>query len=411
MKNIDGKAKVLGIVAEYNPWHRGHEYQLKQAMKISGAEYSVGIMNGNFTQRGEPALLDKWTRAEMALKGGIDLVVELPFYYGCNSAEYFAKGAVKLMVNSGIVTHMGFGSESGNMDAIREIADVLAHEPLEFKKLLGEKLNEGYSFPKARMKALSEFCKSDCAEMLLSPNNILAVEYVKQLIKHNSSIKPVTVKREGGGYHDTNRCQIASATAIRKALKELKEMHLSPACRENAILEIRNMVPESTFEILMREKDSLIFKDDKKFFDLLRHVILRDTDLAETFSAAEGIENVFQKNVRMCSDRNELIEQVKSKRYTYAGISRTATQMVMNYKKNEKEPSYIRILGFTEKGRELLKLMKKSISDEYTLITNVNKFQGDMSLDIRATDVYNMLSDRDLYKNSDFVKKPVIINK
>ena len=142
MENINGKTKgktkVLGIVAEYNPWHKGHKYQLEESMKLCRAEYSVGIMNGDFTQRGEPALLDKWTRAEMALAGGLDLVVELPFYFGCNSAEYFAKGAVELAMATGTITHLGFGSESGDIENIKKVARFLADEPVEFKEALLE---------------------------------------------------------------------------------------------------------------------------------------------------------------------------------------------------------------------------------------------------------------------------------
>lgn len=410
MKNIDGKTKVLGIVAEYNPWHKGHEYQLQEAMKMCGAKYSVGIMNGNFTQRGEPALLDKWTRAEMAIKGGIDLVVELPFYYGCNSAEYFAKGAVKLMKNSGVVTHIGFGSESGDIEAIKQVAEILANEPINFKELLGENLKKGYSFPKARMEALATYCNRDYKEVLLSPNNILAIEYVKQLIKQQSDIEPITIKRAGSGYHDTDVSSLASATAIRKALWEMTNWKVDEIERENAMAKVKEMVPNTTFEILMREKDNLIFKDNKKYFNLLRYVILSEKSLQNTFSAAEGIENAFIKNVRGCADRETLIEKVKSKRYTYAGISRIASQMVMNFTKDQKEPSYIRILGFSEQGRELLKMMKKKTVEECPLVTNVNKFQGDILLDVKSTDVFNMIAGKDLYKNSDFVKSPIIFN-
>ena len=408
MKNIDGKTKVLGIVAEYNPWHKGHEFQLQEAMKISGAEYSVGIMNGNFTQRGEPALLDKWTRTEMALKGGIDLVVELPFYYGCNSAEYFAKGATQIMINSGIITHIGFGSESGDIDKIQKVAEVLADEPLEFKNILVDNLKKGISFPKARMEAIKRFCGEDCANILMSPNNILAVEYVKQLIKYNSDIRPVTIKRIGGGYHDKENSTVASATAIRSVLYEMVHSQLFGVGKED-LAEIKKMVPKSTFDILMREKDNLVFKDNDKYFDLLRHVIISGKELSDIFSVSEGIENAFIKNVRNSSCCEELIGHVKSKRYTYAGISRIAAQMVMNFKKCQEEPSYIRILGFTEKGRELLKMIKKNVSCDVPLITNVNKFYGDISLDARATDIFNIICGRNLYENSDFVRRPVIV--
>ena len=400
MEKIDGKTKVLGIVAEYNPWHLGHSYQLEETKKISGANYSVAVMNGNFTQRGEPAILDKWTRAEMALKGGIDLVVELPFYFGCNSAEYFAKGAVDILINSGIVTHMGFGSESGDIGKIQNIAQLLVEEPKAFKNILVEKIQQGMSFPRARMEAVSAILGPDSAEILNSPNNILAIEYVKELIRQQSQIEPVTIARKGAGYHDEECCQLASASKIRKELRD-------NACTENLL---EDLVPKTTADILLEHKDRLIFKDNPRYYQMLQHRLLSaSNNLIDTFSAIEGIENAFLKHVRRSKNLEELLEKVKSKRYTYAGLSRIATHMIMNFNKWEKEPKYIRILGFNEKGKKLLKMIKKSVKEPYVLVTNVNKSEADMSLDIKAQDIYNILAGENLYEKSDFVRKPVII--
>ena len=398
MKNINGNINVLGIVAEYNPWHFGHEYQLEETKKICGAEYSVGIINGNFTQRGEPALLNKWARAEMALKGGMDLVVELPFYFGCNSAEFFAKGAVNILINSGIVTHMGFGSESGNMEKIKEVAEVLAKEPAEFKRLLALKMETGVSFPRARMEVIGHMLGEDAMELLKSPNNILAIEYVKSLISENSQIVPVTIERKGAGYHDMDCCQLASASRIRRDLR-------GDACLEN-------MVPKTTLEIIERNRKSLVFKDNPEFYKLLQHVLLgASNNLTDVFSVSEGIENAFLKHVRTCENLEELLQKVKSKRYTYAGLSRIAAQMVVGFYKNQEVPKYIRVLGFTEKGQKLLKMIKANVKEPYELVTNVNKASGNLALDIRAQDVYNIISGENLYEKSDFVMKPVMVKK
>ena len=412
MENINGKSKakikVLGIVAEYNPWHKGHKYQLAESMKLCGAEYSVGIMNGDFTQRGEPAMLDKWTRARMALEGGLDLVLELPFYFGCNSAEFFARGAVDLAIGTGVITHLGFGSESGDLESIKNVAKFLADEPLLFQQALGEKLKTGVNFPRARMEVLKDFLASKEIDLLASPNNILAIEYVKQLYKRGSSIEPVTIKRAGDGYNDEEYCQIASATAIRKALRELDGLE----DKNTAWEKIQDMIPRETYEIIKENVGNLVFKDNQKFYDLLRFQLLQGKDLSQIFSAGEGIENAFLKNVRQCKTLEELLSKVKSKRYTYAGLSRLAAHMVMNFTKEQPEPKYIRVLGFTEGGRNVLKMIKNNIAEDYELVTNINKTTADLSVDIKASDLYNLISQGDLYKKSDFVTRPVnVLNK
>lgn len=406
MKSING-TQVLGIVAEYNPWHMGHKYQLEESMKLCGAEYSVGIMNGDFTQRGEPAVLDKWARAGMALAGGLDLVLELPFYFGCNSAEFFASGAVDLAAATGTITHLGFGSESGDVETIKNVAKFLADEPLEFQNALAEKMKTGVSFPRARMEVLSGFLGSNAANLLASPNNILAVEYVKQLYKLGSNITPVTVKRTGGGYNDENWCQIASATAIRKVLRQMADS--CDVSEKNCLQrKLEEMVPKETYQGLMENFDRLVFKDNQKFYDLVRYRLLENKDLSQIFSAAEGIENAFIKNVRKSQSLEDLLGQVKSKRYTYAGLSRVAAHMVMGFEKNHNKPKYIRVLGFNERGRDVLKMIKANLAEGYELVTNANKANSDLSLDIKASDMYNLISEQDLYKKSDYLMRPVM---
>jgi len=218
--------KVLGIVVEYNPFHNGHLYHLQASRASCRADCVVGVMSGNFTQRGEPAIINKWARTEMALLNGVDLVIELPCAYAMASAEYFAFGAVKLLDSLGAVDTLCFGSESGNIQKLAEVASILADEPILYKQALKTSLASGKSFPAARQEALSNYLNSllgrdYLSDAITSPNNILGIEYLKALIKLNSKIVPISIERKGSGYHSLELSgEICSATAIRKTLAE-----------------------------------------------------------------------------------------------------------------------------------------------------------------------------------------------
>lgn len=238
--------KVTGIIAEYNPFHNGHKYHIEKAKELTGADYVIVVMSGNFTQRGIPAFTDKYTRTRMALSCGADLVLELPLYYAAGSAEYFATGAVSLLDRLGVVDSLCFGSECGNIDALMHVASVLYNEPDSYKKLLQDALKSGQNYPAARHNALLQYLSmqpserdavngnaidcdtvacaaitdvTDYEQILSSPNNILGIEYCKALLKLNSSITPYTIRREGGGYNDDTLSAVnSSALAIRTAL-------------------------------------------------------------------------------------------------------------------------------------------------------------------------------------------------
>ena len=217
--------KVLGIVAEYNPFHNGHLYQLNYSKKITNSKYSVAVISGNFTQRGSTSLIDKWSKAEMAIKNGIDLIIELPLLYSISSAENFADGAIKILNSLGIVDYISFGTESGDISSLKTISDILVSEPEKYKSFLTAELNMGLSFPKARANALSMYLHNSKvnANILSSPNNILGVEYLKALKKYNSSIIPLTLKRTSVDYNETTyKNNIASSTAIRNIVKNKK---------------------------------------------------------------------------------------------------------------------------------------------------------------------------------------------
>ncbi len=404
---------VLGIISEYNPFHNGHGYHLQKSIEKTKADYTVCIMSGHFLQRGEPALFDKWQRAEIAIENGIDLVLELPTIYACNSAEYFGHGAVKLLDGLGCVTHLSFGSESGQLDALSHIASILVREPKEFKTLLHQYLDEGVSFPKAREKALIDFGVS--ADDMNQSNNILGIEYIKSLIKLNSSIQAVTVKRFGSDYNDpTIHGEICSATAIRATLNKTKDMNT-----------VKNVVSPATFQLLtdyISKNHTPTYLEDT--LPLLQYELLSSDShaLSNIFSFSEGIENRIIKTVRENKDVESLINSIKSKRYTQTRIQRMLMHVLLKMEKepvnqimNDESTHFLRILGASENGFKLIRHLKKNELNKYPLITNINKEVSDnapinkmLKYDIRATDTYNTMNKRNLYANSDYVKRPIV---
>ena len=224
--------KVLGIIAEYNPFHNGHLYHLDASKKVTGCDYTVAIISGNFTQRGSTSVVDKWSKTKMALQNGVDLIIELPVLYSISSSENFADGAIKILNSLGIIDYLSFGSETPDITVLDSIADILCNEPKDYKKLLAAELDKGLSFPKARENALLDYIKNtntfendkpnfeEYKKALSSPNNILGIEYLKALKKYNSSIKPVCISRFATDYNSFDFSEnIASATAIRELIK------------------------------------------------------------------------------------------------------------------------------------------------------------------------------------------------
>ncbi len=405
--------KVLGIIAEYNPFHNGHLYQLNQSAAMTEADFVVAIISGNFTQRGEAAVLSKWARAEMAVRCGIDLVIELPFAFACNNAEYFAKGAIEILNRLRCVTHLSFGSESGDLERLKEVACFLSHETEEFKDQLKSNLSKGLSYPKARSEAVKECLGEEASENMLQPNNILAIEYLKQLYLTHSDIIPVTVKRYASNYHDQElRGNIASASAIRKAL------HSNDW--NTQLLE--SAVPAEVLAILQKELPKAPSSDSEElYFKLAASKILTEKNscLKEIFSVTEGLENKLKASIRISDTLGDLKNSLKSKRYTSTRISRLLTHILIGLTKSdfntivETQQYYAHILGFNKKGAHLLKLLKQEEKATLPLITNINK-QADalnhcqllLSYDLIASDFYNLLSNQNIYEHSDQLYKP-----
>lgn len=402
--------KILGLIVEYNPFHNGHLYHLKKSIEQTNATHSIAVMSGNFLQRGEPALFDKYKRAEIAVSNGVDLVLELPTLFACQSAEFFSHGAITLLNSLNCVDSICFGSEEGNIDILSEIAKILVSEPEDFKLLLKKNLDEGLLFAKARSKALCDYLisnnsfnmsKENLDLILSSSNNILGVEYIKSLLRHKSDIKPFTITRVQASYNSEDiNSDICSATAIRKALK---------TC--NNIDNISSVVPSKTLDIISRSINANfppMF--DEVYFDTIRELVIRDFDILNTyFDINEGIENKIYKSIFTCTSLYELQQMVKSKRYTLTKIKRILNNILlgitkedMQIVKNLNKMPYIRILAFNDRGREIIKQIK--LNSDIKIInkfsdTNFNDsdiFKTLIKYDIKATNMYNI----PYYKNN-----------
>ena len=391
---------VLGLITEYNPFHNGHKYHLEESKQITNSKYSVCVMSGNFVQRGEPALVNKWARAKMAISAGIDLVIELPVVYSLQTAELFAYGGVKILDSLGIVDCISFGSENGNIEILDRISSIILEEPKEYKLGLKRYLDSGIPFPKAREKALNDVLKDTSSNAVGSSNNILGIEYLKAIKKINSRIKPYTIKRVNNNYNSpTIENNISSATSIRNALFD--DINLGS---------LQNVVPKTTFDILNEEfsfnRGPVFSKDfENTIISEIRKMSIED--IKNIFDVSEGLENRIKSLSMKTSSIDELISLIKTKRYTQTRIQRILFHILLGIKKdfykeieNFGGPQYIRVLGFNENGKKLLNMAKKKAS--LPIITKVanfkntgnETFQRMLQCDITATDLYTLA-----YKN------------
>lgn len=397
---------ITGIITEYNPFHKGHEYHLKKAKLDTNAKGIVCVMSGNFMQRGIPGIIDKWKRAEMALKSGVDLILELPVVYTLSSAEHFAFGSVSLLNSLGIVDNLYFGSEEGSIGILQNIASTLVKEPLEYRNFLKTYLDSGLPFHLSRANALNEYFNSNgILSVLSNSNNILGIEYIKALLKLESSIIPKTLKREGSSYNDIDlSSSYSSATSIRNHLKE------------NSLKELINVLPKASYDILHNLSSSnypFVFEED--MFKYIKYKLFtNETSLLKLPDISEGLENKILKEVLNADSLNQLILNSKSKRYTYTRISRILTQSFLNLEEFDllklcKTPApYARVLGFNSIGRAMLKDIKSRGS--INLITKVprNNLCDHMKIDILGTKAYSLLNPN-INPMDDYLKGPVII--
>lgn len=390
-------SKVLGIIAEYNPFHNGHLYHLEKSKELTGSDYSIAIMSGNFTQRGSTSIVNKWKKTKMALLNGFDLVIELPTLYSISSGENFADGAIKILNSLNIVDYLSFGSESQNIKVLDNIAEILYNEPAEYKSLLYDELKKGISFPKARENALLEYLNNseEYLDVLSCPNNILGIEYLKALKKYRSSIKPICISRFESEYNSNDFYNnIASATAIRSLVKNEK------------FDIIKSLVPSSTYSIMMEDMENGSIVPDLNVFEKEIIYILRKMSIEEIANlpdVSEGLEFNIKNAVYSCNTLDELISLIKSKRYTQTRIQRIFLYALLGITKSDMEIAkntvpYIRILGFNENGKNLVSEICKN-NPNLAVVTSVKKFvdgNSDVNLrtlidkDIFATNVYTI---------------------
>lgn len=404
---------VTGIVVEYNPLHNGHLYHINKARELTGCDYIITVMSGNFVQRGEPSLINKWVRTEMALKSGADLVIELPTIYSISSAEGFAFGAVSILNSIGLVDNICFGSESDNIELLKGIAHILADEPDEYKLILRKYLKEGISFPSARQNALIDYFKikshnfyneTEIREVLSSPNNILGIEYLKSIYRLSSKIIPFSIKRINNSYNQVNLTgSISSATSIRKNIYT------------NDIIEA---IPDYVYTAIENEKSSGRCPVTLSNFSDLILYKLRDSNLEyikSLLDVGEGLENKIKKGCEISNNVYDLIDYIKNKRYTTTRIQRILLYSLLGLTKEIKESikspaKYIRVLGFNENGRMLLRAASRNSS--IPIITNPSCRDLEMlKYDIRATDIYVLGYKNPLYKSAkqDLKIPPVIL--
>lgn len=334
--------KITGIVTEYNPFHNGHKYQIDKIKEDGSAV--VCIMSGSFVQRGDVALFDKFTRAKCAVMNGADLVIELPCVYSLSTAQRFAQGAVSTLDALGVIDKLCFGSECGDIDALVKAADMIQNEPREVSEKIKSYISEGLPYPAARQHAFEGIIDTD---ILSSPNNILAIEYIRALKSIKSKIEPITLKRHIAGYHDTKPIlNIASATSVRAMLSENKS--------------VNEVVPENVREIYSAAKTS----DRERLFPMLFYVVrsFGADGIKNIADVSEGLENKIYKECVHASSFNELAEAVKSKRYTLTRINRILMCILLGItdRMTALNPEYIRVLAMNRTGAQILAISKET---------------------------------------------------
>ena len=408
---------VLGIICEYNPFHNGHLYHLNEAKKVTNSDYSVAIISGNFAQRGEPSIVSKWAKTEMALKCGVDLVLELPVIYSISSAENFAYGATKILDSLDIVDYLAFGSECGDITILDDIVQVLIEEPKAYRTLLSHELSTGVSYPKAREKALLMYLANmrRFANVLSSPNNILGIEYLKALKKQNSIIQPVTIKRQESDHNNnmfTSSSRFASGSAIRSA------------CLSTNIDNLQKYMPEDSFYLLedCLKKGNCV-KDlscfDKEILYTLRK--MSTSEIANLPDVSEGLEYAIKNAANSCNSVVELLTLIDTKRYTKTRLQRIFLYAILGITKDDIQLSkkitpYIRVLGFNENGKELISEATRR-NPKLNLITSPKKFLDSSSnknlkyllqKDIWASNVYTLGYEYESKANLDYTHKLII---
>lgn len=379
---------IVGIICEYNPFHNGHIYHLQKIKELFPNSMIVLAMSGNFTQRGIPSIIDKWNKTEIALTYGVDMVVELPFVFATQSADIFAKGAIQLLEALGC-KYLVFGSEEDNIEELESLAKLVTNN-LEYDKKVKKYLDLGNNYPTSLNKALYDLSGKD----IRLPNDLLGFSYIKEIIKQNANIKPITIKRTNY-YHDINLNDnhISSATSIREAYQN------------NGLW--KEEVPKETVNYM---KNSIFLLEN--YFSFLKYKIMTSKDLSIYQTVDEGIENKLKKEIETSTSVSELIHKLKTKRYTYNKLSRMLIHILCDFTKTEankmKNIEYIRVLGFSKTGQNYLNKIKKSCI--YPIVTTFSKGNSKMlEFEKTVTSVYASIlpeKEKNILIEAEYKNKP-----
>ena len=380
--------KAVGIICEYNPFHNGHLYHLNETKKMFKDHAIILVLGGHFLQRGEPSIINKWDKTKIALFYGVDLVIELPYFFATQSADTFARGAITIL-NHMQVEYIVFGSESNNIDLLTKMAKVqLEHN--DYNKIVKDHLDKGTNYATATSKALEDILEDTVSK----PNDILGVSYIRELLRLKSNIIPISIKRTND-YHSLElKDEITSATSVRNALKNKEEVY--------------KYVPELTYNYL---QNNLHFIDD--YFPFLKYQIINNlNNLIKFHTVEEGIENRIKKEIFNAISTDDLIHKIKTKRYTYSKIRRMLTHIMCNFTKDDalkfNKIEFIRVLGFSNKGKSYLNSIRKS--SDIKIINNFEKNNDFLNLEFKITGVYaSILNEEDKNKLilSEYKNKPI----
>ena len=376
--------KIIGIIAEYNPFHNGHKYQIDKIREKYEDALIIICTSSSFTQRGDISILNKWEKTKSALNNGANIVLELPYIYSTQSSDTFAKYALKIL-NELKIEKLCFGSEDNDIDKLYKVADTQINNK-EFNIKVKEHLDNGINYPTALNNALKELIQIE----ITKPNDLLGVSYIKEIIKNNYKIKPFTIKRTND-YHDIeNNGNIVSASNIRERLIKKED--------------ISSKVPQDVYEILKNKKT------ENKYFEYLKYKIISEQDLNKYLDVDEGLHTRIKDQIQKSNNLEELIQNIKTKRYTYNKISRMLNHILCSLTKEENKINdleYIRILGFDSKGKEYLSKIKKDINTPILNKYDTKKYKT-LEIEKRVTDIYSLIYED--ITTQEIQNKPIQIN-
>lgn len=400
---------TAGIIAEYNPFHRGHRYHIEETRKKTGADYVIAVMSGNYVQRGEPAVADKYFRAGLALKGGADIVLELPVYYATASAEYFAMAGVTLIHKLHCVDYLSFGSEWATIEEYEPLADFLLAEPSEYQCLLRQLLKDGKNYPKARLEAVSQLYdgmdKGKICELLRHPNHILGLEYIKGIKRLGSLVQPVAIRRRGSGYHEESmENDFPSASAIRKVLMEYTEEKRSTL--ENVLLQMQDAVGEGAEELKSSclRGNIVTWKDFMPYLDYI--CLMQPEEMEKCFGVGKELASRLSREYRFGESIEGIVEKCHGKNMTDTALLRACLHIVLQLKNmpyleqaSHVPVPYARVLGFKKKAAPLLKKMREEgelyliqrPAEGRKLLMEESPARSLFMADIRTSDFYEQI--------------------